>query len=115
MAKVWKSKDIKLVWHNSNSNYHTAQCMTTVSATRVWGVAPDRVTSDKINNAVASAGFVEPIRICTRMIKHPSKAASLCAFFFNMGGQEQADSGKGQAVGAQGSVNLVALRRQQSW
>ena len=39
-----ETEDIKLVWHNSDSNYHATQCMSTVSATGVWGVAPDRVT-----------------------------------------------------------------------
>ena len=92
LARVWKSKDIKLVWHDSDSNYHAGHCMSSVSATGVWGVAPDRVTSDEINDAVMAAGFTEPISIVTRTMKHPGKQATLCAFHSNMGGEEQAEA-----------------------
>ena len=45
------------MWHDADSNYHATQCMSTVSAAGVWGVAPSRVTSDEINDAVVGAGF----------------------------------------------------------
>ena len=92
LAVTWKSEDIKLAWHDADSDYHANQCMSTVSATGVWGVAPGRVISDEINDAVVGAGFSEPIAIVTRTMKHPSKQASLCAFFFSMGGAERADA-----------------------
>ena len=50
------------------------------------------MTIDEINDAVVAAGFAEPISIVTQTMKHPSKAVSLCAFFFNMGGQERAEA-----------------------
>ena len=92
LARVWKSGDVKLVWHDSDSNYHAGQCMSSVSATGVWGVAPNRVTSDEINDAVVADGFTEPISIGTRTTKHPGKQASLCTFHFNMGGEERAEA-----------------------
>ena len=91
MAKVWKSEDImiklvRMARQRQQLPRHTVHdhCLCDRSVT----VAPNRVTSDEINDAVVAAGFAEPISICTRTMKHPSKAASLCAFFFNMGGQE---------------------------
>ena len=58
-------------------------------------MAPSRVTSDEINDAVVGAGFSEPISIVTRTMKHPSKAASMCAFFFSMGGARELKQGTG--------------------
>ena len=75
LAREWKSEDIKLVWHNADSDYHANQCMSTVSATGVWGVAPGRVTSDEINDAVVGAGFSEPIAIRDYQSPGPQIAA----------------------------------------
>ena len=110
LAKQWKTSDIKLVWHDADSNYHATQCMSTVSAMGVWGVAPGRVTSDEINDAVVDAGFTEPIAIVTRTMKHPSKAASLhvCAFFFSMGGTERAEA-RDRLLGLEG-LRLIQKR-----
>ena len=114
MTKLWKSGNTKLVWHDSDNYYHVGQCMSTVSATGVWGVAPDRVTSDDINGAVVAAGFTEAISIVTRTMKHPSKAASLCPFFFNiilcMGGPgaEQAEA-RGRLLWLEG-LRLIQKR-----
>ena len=30
LAATWKTEDIKLVWHNADSDYHANQCMSTV-------------------------------------------------------------------------------------
>ena len=95
MAKEWKSEDIKLVWHDSDSNHHAAQCMSTVSATGVWGVALNRVTRDEINDAVVTAGFAEPISIITRTMKHPSKADSLSHYSSTWGAKSERRQGTG--------------------
>ena len=71
-------------------------------------MAPNRVTSDEINDAVVAAGFAEPISIATWTMKHPIKAASLCAFFFNMGGQERAEA-RGRLLGLEG-LQLIQKR-----
>ena len=59
------------------------------------------MTSDEINAGVVAAGFAEPIGIVTRTMMQPSKMASLCAFFFNMGGQERAEA-RGRLLGLMG-------------
>ena len=71
-------------------------------------MAPGRVTSDEINDAVVAAGFSEPINIVTRTLKHLSKTASLCAFFFNMGGSERAEA-RDRLLGLEG-LKLIQKR-----
>ena len=71
-------------------------------------MAPRRVTSDEINDAVVAAGFTEPIAIVTQTMKHPSKAASLCAFFFSMGGTERAEA-RDRLLGLEG-LRLIQKR-----
>ena len=79
LARQWKTIDIKLIRQDGDSNHHVTDCMSTVSATGVYGVAPGRVTSDEINDAVVAAQFAQPISIVTRTMKHPRKQAILCA------------------------------------
>ena len=103
-----KRETINLVWQDSDSNNHAKKCMSTRSATGVWGVAPRKITSDEVNDAVVAAGFAQPISIVCRQastlnlnltltltsyhraFKHPGKAGHLHVFFFNMGGDERA-------------------------
>ena len=81
--------------------------MSTRSATGVWGVAPRKVTSDEVNDAVA-AGFAQPGSVVCgqtytlkltltltrntyrRSLKHPGKAGHMHVFFLNMGGKDRA-------------------------
>ena len=84
----------------------------------MWGVAPGRVTSDEINYAVVGAGFSEPISIVARTMKQPSKAASMSAFFFSMGGEARAEAS--DSLLAMKGLSLVqkrtqARRRQGRW
>jgi hypothetical protein len=109
LAPRVKREGIKLQWQDSDSNSHARKCMSTRSATGLWGVAPRKVTSDEVNDAVVAAGFAQPISIVCRQIsnpkltltltltlthhrslKHPGKAEHMHVFFLNMGGQERA-------------------------